>query len=381
MPILRGITWSHRRAVAPLSSTLARFYASHPGIEVQWSERPLEGFEFAPVPDLARRYDLIVLDHPFCGDIAASRSLMPLDRLLAGCDDLFVGPSLASYRYDGHIWALPIDAACQTAVSRPDLLGQVTDELPTTWGEVVRLGEAARRKGLRLAVAYKGVHALMTFFTLCANLGRPCATDPGDKLVERSVAAEALGAMRALLSLCPAAVLDWNSIDVHDAMVASDTLVYCPAVYCYTTYAEADIGRPLRFHDLPGVAAPDPRGSTIGGTGLGISAYCREPEATLAYAGFLLDAATQMAFAAHHGQPARVEAWADPAVDGRFGNSFTAIRRTIDGCWIRPRYPGYLAFQRRGGELVEEHLRGTISEARLIDALEGLHAAAGSDLA
>src|SRR5687767_6758446 len=221
----------------------------------------------------------------------------------------------------------------------------------------------------------------ISFFTLCANLGHPCATDPGEKLVERPVAAEALGAMRALLSVCPTAVLDWNSIDVHDAMVASDTLVYCPAVYCYATYAESDMGRPLGFHDLPGVAGPDPRGSTIGGTGLGISAYCREPEAALAYAGFLLDAATQKAFAAHHGQPARVEAWTDSVIDGRFGNSFSAIRRAIDSCWIRPRYPGYLAFQRRGGELVEAHLRGTISEARLIDALVDLHAVAGSESA
>ena len=381
MPRLWGITWGHRRAVAPLAGTLAGFNASHPGIEVEWSERPLEGFEFEPVPDLARRYDLIVLDHPFCGDIAASRCLMPLDQLLAGSDDLFVGPSLATYRYDGHIWALPIDAACQTAVSRPDLLCRIADDLPTTWDEAIRLGEAACRKELRLAVAYKGVHALMTFFTLCANLGRPCGTHPGEMLVDRAIAAEALGIMRALLSVCPAAVLDWNSIDVHDAMAASDWLAYCPAVYCYTTYAEADMGRPLRFHDLPGVARPDPRGSTIGGTGLGISACCREPEAALAYAGFLLDAATQKGFAAHHGQPARVEAWADPAIDRRFGNALSAVRRTIDSCWIRPRYPGYLAFQRRGGELVEEHLRGTISEASLIDALEALHQGAGSELA
>jgi multiple sugar transport system substrate-binding protein len=381
VPRLRGITWSHRRAVAPLAGTLAHFNAIHPGIEVEWSERTLEGFEFEPVPDLARRYDLIVLDHPFCGEIAASRCLVPLDALLAGSDDLFVGPSLASYRYDGHIWALPIDAACQTAAARPDLLGQISDAVPSTWDEVVRLGEAARREEKRLAIAYKGVHALMTFFTLCANLGRPCGTDPGEKLVERRVATEALGIMRALLSFCPATVLDWNSIDVHDAMVASDTLVYCPAIYCYTTYAEADVRRPLRFHDLPGFTEADRRGSTIGGTGLGISAYCCEPEAALAYAAFLLDAATQKAFAGHHGQPARVEAWADPAIDGRFSNSFSAIRRTIDGCWVRPRYPGYLGFQRRGGELVEAHLRGGISETRLIDGLEGLHRAAGAELA
>ena len=53
--------------------------------------------EFTPVAQLAERYDLIILDHPFAGDIAASRCLLPLDELVdEAADRAFVEPSLAS---------------------------------------------------------------------------------------------------------------------------------------------------------------------------------------------------------------------------------------------------------------------------------------------
>lgn len=376
MHVLAGMTWDHRRAISPLVETLSSFRARHPDITVEWTARPLHGFEFEPVADLARRCDLIILDHPFCGNIAASGALMPLDPLLEGLDRLFVGPSLESYRYDGHIWALPVDAAAQVAVSRPDLMDALDSAPPATWTELLRLGEAARRRGWSLAIALKGVHSLMTFFTLCANLGQPCATSPDEPFVDRSTAHEALTAMRALLALCPADVLDWNSIALHDAMVESDTLAFCPAVYCYATYAEADQRRPLRFHDLPGLAGPTPRGSTIGGAGLGISIHCRAPEAALAYARFLLDPDTQRAFADHHGQPARIEAWSDEAADKRFGGCFSSTLKTMQHCWIRPRYDGYLAFQARGGTLIEQHLRGGLGEAELLAELDRAHRSA-----
>jgi multiple sugar transport system substrate-binding protein len=40
---------------------------------------------------------------------------LDLERLSAAC----VGPSFASYVYEDALWALPIDAACQTAATRP----------------------------------------------------------------------------------------------------------------------------------------------------------------------------------------------------------------------------------------------------------------------
>ena len=73
---------------------------------------------------------------------------MPLDDLIdVETAASFVGRSLESYRYDGRTWALPIDAACQVAVARPDLIAALGKGAPETWDEMFELGSAARRLG------------------------------------------------------------------------------------------------------------------------------------------------------------------------------------------------------------------------------------------
>jgi multiple sugar transport system substrate-binding protein len=366
---LRGMTWGHRRAIDPLLATKALFEQQHPDIEIEWASRPLSGFEFTPVQDLAKEYDLIVLDHPFCGEIAATGCLLAVDDVIAAAGgNRYVGPSLDSYSYAGACWAVPIDAACQVAVSRPDLLQALNAMPPIDWRELIALGQKASTKGLKLAIGLRGVHSLMTFFTLCANLGTPCSTDPEQPLVGRDTARTALDHIRSLLAHCPRESLDWNSIELHDVMVARDDLVTCPAVYCYATYAEGDQRRPLRFHDMPGPNGL--KGSTIGGTGLGISAVRGAGEAALAYARFAASPEVQRFFAENHGQPARRETWTDPAIDARFGNCYSSTLKTMEACWIRPRFPGYLGFQAKGGDLIEQHLRGQMDEATLLDLLQ-----------
>jgi multiple sugar transport system substrate-binding protein len=366
---LRGMTWDHRRAIDPLMATQAMFAKAHPGIEIEWSSRPLHGFEFTPVAELARSYDMIILDHPFCGDIAASKCLLPLDDILPGdARSAFVGPSLETYVYGGQTWALPVDAACQVAVARPDLMTRLDAAAPKDWAALLDLARKAARHGMKLAIGLRGVHSLMTFFTLCANLGKPCATSAHEPFADLATASMAFEHLRELVALCPAEALDWNSIALHDVMAARDDLAFCPAVYCYATYAEADHRRPLRFHDFPGPRGA--RGSTIGGTGLGISALCANPEAALTYARFAATAAAQSAFALHHGQPARLDCWKDAAINARFGGCYRDTLRTMEGCWIRPRFAGYLGFQAKAGDLIEHHLRGEIGERDLLNRLQ-----------
>jgi multiple sugar transport system substrate-binding protein len=367
---LRGMTWDHRRALDPLLATQAMFAAQHPGIAIEWSVRPLHGFEFTPVAELARSYDLIILDHPFCGDIAASNCLLPLDDILADARSDFVGPSLETYQYAGKTWAVPVDAACQVAVSRPDLMARLDAVPPKNWSALVELGRRALQHDMKLAIGLRGVHSLMTFFTLCANLDSACASSPDQPFAELVTARAALEHLRELLALCPAQALDWNSIALHDVMMERDDLIFCPAVYCYATYAEADQRKPLRFHDFPGPRGP--RGSTIGGTGLGISAYGANPEAALAYARFAATTGAQYAFALHHGQPARADSWSDQAINARFGGCYRDTLQTMEGCWIRPRFAGYLGFQAKAGDLIEHHLRREMSERDLLDRLQKL---------
>ncbi len=124
---LRGMTWDHPRGYQPLAENVARFAAAHPDIEVSWSRRSLRDFGVQPVEVLAERYDLIVIDHPFCGRARATgclRDLRPLfpAAFFAMLGRESVGPAARSYHYGGGIWGLPTDAACQVASYRPDLL-------------------------------------------------------------------------------------------------------------------------------------------------------------------------------------------------------------------------------------------------------------------
>ena len=374
---LRGMTWQHRRAVDPLLGTAQMFRTIHPDIEIEWSTRPLSGFEFTSITALAKEYDLIILDHPFMGEVAKSESLVPLNDL-AGIDAAkFVGPSLETYSLNGTLWAMPVDAACQVSVARADLLQRLDAEPPRDWRALMALGERSRRNDLSLAIGLKGVHSLMTFFTLMANLGAPCAVTPKEAFADRHAAGEALGLMRNLLEYCPPEVLDWNSIQLHDQMSERDDLLFCPAVYCYATYAEADFRNPLRFHEFTGPNGP--AGSTIGGAGLAVSAYSRYRTAALDYMRFAAELATQHAFALHHGQPARREVWQDDAVNERFGNCYRNTLATMDSCWIRPRHKGYLSFQAIGGDMIEAHLRGLLAQDVLLDRLEQSYAASFSD--
>lgn len=357
---LKGLTWDHRRAVDPMVAAAKAFAQRHPGVGIAWDVQPLSGFEFRPLEEIVSEYDLLVFDHPHIGHAAEAALLRPLDRLLPR--DAFIGPSLATYRWDERLWAVPIDAACQTACYRPDLLPEGP---PETWAEMMAL--AGRR---RLVCGLKGVHAFMSFLTLAANLGDPCSQEKAGPLVGRETAATALAMLRELAAACPPEALDWNSIALQDAMCARDDLAYCPFVYGFATYSEADRAPRLAYADIPDAGGLGPVGSTVGGAGLGVSAGTGEPDAAEAFAAFMAESATQCGIVARcHGQPAHRDAWDDPEIDARFGGFFTATRCTIEASAIRPRFSGYMTFQAAAGPLIEGHLRGEIAEAAVLAGL------------
>jgi len=372
---LKGLAWGHRRATGPLEPLTAAFRRERPDVSIEWTVRPLSDFEHQPIAAIADRFDLMIIDHPFCGDIAASGACLPLEEAIAelgpDADRLYVGPSLASYRFAGHVWAAPIDAATPHAAFRPDLLAKAGEPVPTNWEETVRLGKRHRAAGLWIATPVTSPHAFATVASLMANLGRPIATDTEKPFAfDPDAMAAALDALDAVLALSPPETLDWNAISLSEAMVARDQIAFTPSVYGYATYAEADMRAPLSFSNFCGLASPFPAGSMLGGTGLAVSAATKHKEAAIAFTRFCLSPlAQERIIPEHHGQPALVSAWETVENDARFGKFFSGVRASIEMAWIRPRRPRYIRFQAEAGRLVERYCRRLSDKGSTIKAI------------
>src|SRR5579875_1332393 len=146
---LSGMTWNHTRGLMPMLATAQRFNELHSHINIAWQKRSLQQFADAPLSDLASRFDLLVIDHPSIGEAAHLDLLLPLDEYLPGeflADQQgnTVGGSHSSYRYNGHQYALAIDAATPIAGWRPDLLNRAGVALPQSWDDLLALA----RRGL-----------------------------------------------------------------------------------------------------------------------------------------------------------------------------------------------------------------------------------------
>jgi multiple sugar transport system substrate-binding protein len=78
------------------------------------------------------------------------------------------------------------------------------------------------------------------------------------------------------------------------------------------------------------------------------------------------------AFAAAGGQPGNAVAWDDDAVNLPVGDFYRATRATLEGAYVRPRHNGYMAFQARASERLNEGLFRRESAASIVAALNGL---------
>ena len=368
---LRGMTWNHTRGYAPMVATSEAFATEHPEVAITWEKRSLQAFADHPLDELAARYDLVVIDHPHVGMVAEAGCLVALDQAghdaeLAALSAESLGRSHESYQWKGHQWGLAIDAAAQVSAYRPDLL----DEAPTTWPQVIELARAGR-----VLWPIKPVDSLMCFYTLCANLGSPCAT--GDALCDPAVAREALAQMQALASCVPRDCLAMNPIETLDRMSAADNdrIAYCPLLYGYTNYAR-DGYRPrrVRFTNIPAVGDAGPRGSALGGTGIAVSARCQHAELAVRYAFTIAAADCQKSlYFDAGGQPGNAEAWDDDRCNDVTAGFFRDTRETLDRSYMRPRHDGYMTFQDRGGDRVNAFLANGGDVDQAIDDLKSLY--------
>lgn len=395
---LRGMAWDHPRAYQPLEA----FAKEYPSPAVSWDRQSLADFEARPVTELARQYDVMIIDHPGLGAAIAAGAIQPLRRVVPRevmeewKATSFV-PTWDSYVVGGQPWALPVDAATQVSVYRPDLLPAA----PRGWAEVPAL---ARER--RVALCLGGPHAFLAVLAMCApgESLPPTARDllPASRdllpaardLLPADSAVTAIELLRAIWRVADKEVSAGDPIAVHEAMAASADLAYCPLAYGYASYARPAPGRhALRWADAPRSLRADRPGTVLGGTGLAVSAlsglaqsrsgnygsgisgsgnYGPDTGEVLAFLTAFWTAEVQAGLVpAHAGQSAHVAAWDSPRVDRDWGGYYSSTRRSLAAAWIRPRDDGWIGLQERAGVLVREAVTGAADAAAVVAAING----------
>jgi multiple sugar transport system substrate-binding protein len=367
---LKGMTWSHPRGYDPMVAC-SKLWHEKTGIAVEWDKRSLQDFESFPVEELARAYDMIVIDHPHVGQITEEKCLLPLDvegreAERKALSDGSVGASYASYNWRGRQWAFPIDTATQVQAYRPDLIAKA----PETWSDMLNLA----RQG-RVLLPLRPPHSLMVFYTLAGNFGKPCRTDgPGD-LIDRESGATVFDMMREIAGLVDPACLSMDPIAVEEKMAEAGSTIACaPLTYGYVSYSIPGF-RPnlVKFTDIPVAGSDGPQGSALGGTGIAVSAFSKAPEEALDFAYWIAGGDVQKGlYASSGGQPGHADAWEDDGVNAATSDFYRGTRATLETAWVRPRHDGYMAFQQAASDRINAGLTGGALATTVVDDLNRL---------
>ncbi|GAB2565215.1 ABC transporter substrate-binding protein [Spirosoma areae] len=356
MKTLRGITWNHTRGYAPLAVTSKVWNDFHPDVTIDWHIRSLKSFGEDGLDSLARQYDLLLIDHPFMGAVARSGLFLPFDDYLSA-NELAVlrgqsaGASFASYEYNGHVWALAVDAATQVSVARADWFEQENQAVPQSWDEVVEL---AKETG-KVAMPMAPMGLLCGFYSLYANQFEQPFTYEEKWAIDEEKAVFVLNQLRDLYREIGPDALQYYPVPLLNRMAQTNELIYMPITFGYANYGMAGYAQyKLTFGPLPG-SRPD--GATLGGVGIAISSQTEHRETALNYAHWIAGADCQSTlYALSGGQPANRIAWESPLLSQLTNNFYDNTRTSLDKGFMRPRFDGYHEFQSEAARLLQQYL-------------------------
>lgn len=371
--VLRGITWGHSRGITPLLAASQRYEELHPGVQIQWKKRTLQEFADFPIEKLTADYDLLIIDHPWVGTAAATGCVLPLEKYLDKeyLDNQLansVGGSHESYNYEGSQWALAIDAATPAASYRADLLEKNGVTVPQTWEEVIALAQ----KG-KVAVPAIPIDLLMNFYSFCISCGTvPFANK--DEVVDVETGIAAIRAMQQLYSLVDKKMFDCNPIAVAELMSSTDDYWYCPFAYGYSNYSRAGFAKNLlHYSDVVSVNGNKLR-TTIGGTGLAVSASSTLKNIAADFAAWVVSEEIQKTiYVQHGGQPGHLQAWLSPEANSIANGFFSNVLPVMQNGYIRPRYHGYLYFQDHAGLPLQQCLMGKAEPEEVLKAMNVIY--------
>jgi len=337
MKTMKGITWDHTRGYVPMVATAQRYAELNPEIQIQWEKRSLQGFADDPIEKLAQDYDFLIIDHPHIGVMAEAGAVLPLDEYLPSDflhDQLInqIGHAHENYYYNGHQWALSIDAAAPVASWRADKFAELGLKLPESWSELIALAKL----GYVLVPAIP-VDSLMNIYPLCLD-------QSNDLFIKETVVADskilefALSRLKELVDCCDSKSLKCNPIKVYEILANNNEKeIYCPMAFSYSNYSrEGYCDYPLTFGNVLKGPSGNQLRTTIGGAGIAISKKCRHVNAALDYVRYVMSPSCQRTlYFDSGGQPGHRSAWLDKRTNQDSRNFFQNTLETMDNSYTQ----------------------------------------------
>ena len=356
---LKGMTWDHSRGFDPMVATSKKFYEIYDNkVKIEWDKRPLQAFADRPIEEMTDDYDLIVIDYPHVGEVAHKGLLQNLNlpNYESQIEDLkkqTVGKSHESYYIDNKQWALAIDAASQTACYREDLI----NHNPKNWDDLIALA-----KQNRVLWPLKPVHAISSFYSIYNNITKELIPEQKN-FIEKNFGIETLTMMKAISNELIKDCLTMDPIQTAELMTETDDFFYCPYIYGFSNYSRNNYRKNiLKYIDVLDLSGKGPSGTHLGGTGIAVSNKSINKDLAIKYAFWIAGAECQKSlFYESGGQPGNAVAWEDKRINLETNDFFKATRKTLELAWVRPRHNGYMEFQDKSGDLINEYLQSDIS--------------------
>lgn len=359
MKVLNGITWDHDRGLLPLLETTKNFQKQHPDIVIHWRKRTLQEFGDFPVEELAKNYDLLLIDHPFSGEAYANNILIDYNHYMSQ-EEMDVrkkqelGKNHRCYCYNGSQLALNVDTAALVSVYQKEVMQKEGHKIPESFDEILEL---ARKTG-RVAAPLCATDIWCVFLSLGgAKAGESFITEEG---LDSDTACWAIHRLYDLYNRVMPESIFWNPIQIMNEMEKSDRILYAPFCFGYVNYAWQSRKKPLAFGNVP-LWPGAKTACVLGGAGIAVSSTSKNIEAAVEYAKYVtLPEVQENEYFLSGGQPGQKNAWISKRNNELSGNFFEDTIDTIEHAYLRPRYPGWNNFQEKCSVLINESVRENV---------------------
>lgn len=351
---LKGITWDHKRGFNPLVITAERFENIYPDVSISWDKRSLKDFGDYPVDELADKYDLLLIDHPFIAEASKKDIFLNFNDFLSKNElekvkKNSVGRTFYTYTYNDKVLALPVDAAAIVSAVKKDWFVTHEEEIPDTLDKVIEFGKKYPNK---VIIPLCPTDIWCVFLSLCAVSTDGIFIDLKDG-IDVHIAAKQIDNIYKLVEISAGNPFELNPINVLDLIANEDEYCYTPYIFGYVNYSIAgEYKNVVTFYDVP----LEKKGSTaslLGGVGVAVSKKCRLPEIAVKYASYIASPDIQAnQYFEGGGQPAGKTAWLSPKINRISNNFFANTLETIENAYVRPRFIGWNIFQEEASKLL-----------------------------